>query len=123
LKQDYQQMRVLELSTQVYASAQLFEEDLKLLSRQGVRSIVNNRPDEETTGQPASADLARVAGQLGITYVHFPVEAGKATENDARAFAKACGGLERPMIIFSRTGARSIRLWEKAEALGLLGSE
>jgi len=116
-------MRVLELSTQVFASGQLFEEDLKLVSRQGVRSIVNNRPDGETAGQPASADLARVAGELGMAYVHFPVEPGKPSENAARAFAEASAGLERPMIVFSRTGARSIRLWEKAESLGLLGSE
>lgn len=120
MKQDYQQMRVLELSTQVYASGQLFEEDLKLLSRQGVRSIVNNRPDGETTGQPASADLARVAAELGMTYVHFPIESGRVSEDTARAFAKACDGLERPIIAFSRTGARSIRLWETAEALDLL---
>ena len=113
-------MRVLELAPQVYASGQLFEEDLKLLSRQGVRSIVNNRPDGETTGQPASADLARVAAELGMTYVHFPIESGRVSDDTARAFAKACDGLERPIIAFSRTGARSIRLWETAEALDLL---
>ena len=51
MKQDYLQMRVLELAPQVYASGQLFESDLQLLARQGVRSIVITRPDKESEGQ------------------------------------------------------------------------
>ena len=34
MKQDYLQMRVLELAPQVYASGQLFESDLQLLAKQ-----------------------------------------------------------------------------------------
>ena len=45
LKQDYLQIRVLELAPQVYVCGQLFETDVQLLARQGVRTIVNNRPD------------------------------------------------------------------------------
>ncbi len=67
-------MRVLELAPQVYVSGQVFEDDLKLAAKQNVRSIVNNRPDDETVGQPKSADLARVAEELGMTFVHFPLE-------------------------------------------------
>ena len=48
LKQDYLQMRVLELAPQVYASGQLIEHDLRLAAKQGVRSIMNNRPDRES---------------------------------------------------------------------------
>jgi uncharacterized protein (TIGR01244 family) len=89
-------MRVLELAPQVYVSGQVFEADLKLAAKQNVRSIVNNRPDDETAGQPRSADLARVAEELGMTFVHFPLES-------------------RPLLVFSGSGVRSTKIWEMAE--------
>ena len=116
MRQDYLQIRALELAPQVYVCAQLFEHDLKLVAKQGVRSIMNNRPDNESLGQPVSTDLARVAGELGMTFVHFPVEPGSIARQDVEAFAKACDGLERPLLIFSRSGARSTKIWEMAES-------
>ena len=116
MRQDYLQIRVLELAPQVYVSGQLFEHDVRLLAKQGIRSIVNNRPDGELTGQPPSADLARVAEELGVTFVHFAVEPGPIEGTAAEAFAKICDELERPLHIFSRVGARSTRLWEMAES-------
>ena len=61
MKQDYLQMRVLEVAPQVYASGQLFEADLQLVAKQGVRSIVDTRPDNEAPGQPSFANLQKVA--------------------------------------------------------------
>ena len=110
-------MRVLELAPQVYASAQLFETDLGLLARQGVRSIMNTRPDDEATGQPSSADLAKVAEELGMAFVHFPVDTGSITTQDAEAFAKACDELERPLIVCGRSGGDATKIWEMAESM------
>jgi sulfide:quinone oxidoreductase len=69
-------MRVLELAPQVYVSGQLFEHDVRLAAKQGVRSIINNRPDGEAMGQPLSADLAKIAEELGMTYLHLPIILG-----------------------------------------------
>lgn len=117
MKQDYLQIRALELSPQVYVCGQLFETDFQLIVKQGVRSIMNNRPDGETSGQPLSANLAKAAEALGITFVHFPVEPGPISKQDAEAFAAACDKLERPLLIFSNRGFRSTRIWEMAESL------
>ena len=116
MKQDYLQMRVLELAPQVYVSGQLYEADLRLAAKQGVRSIMNNRPDGEAPGQPLTADLAKVAGELGMTYAYFPVDPRSVSKQDVEAFAAACDELERPLLIFCRSGARSTRLWELAES-------
>lgn len=117
MKQDYLQMRVLELEPGVYVSGQLFEHDVRLLAKQGVRSIVNNRPDGESVGQPKSADLATLAEELGVTFVHFPVESASIPGKQAAAFAEVCGELERPIHMFCRSGMRSIKLWELAEVM------
>lgn len=117
MKQDYLQIKALELAPEVYVCGQLFESDLQLIAGQGVRCIMNNRPDGETPGQPLSEDLAKVAGALGITFVHYPIEPGPTSREEARAFAKACVGLERPLLLFSYRGFRSTRIWEMAESL------
>jgi uncharacterized protein (TIGR01244 family) len=105
------------MAPEVYVCGQLFETDLQLLARQGVRTIVNNRFDDESTGQPKSADLAKAAEELGMTFVHFPVDAISISDSDLREFAKTSDDLERPLFLFSRSGKRSIKLWEKAELL------
>ena len=74
MKQDYLQIRVLEMAPQVYVCGQLFETDMQLLAKQGVRTIVNNRFDDESTGQPKSAELAKVAEELGMTYHDYALE-------------------------------------------------
>jgi len=110
-------MRVLELGPQVYVSGQLFEHDVRLMAKQGVRSIMNNRPDGEAMGQPLSADLAKLAEELGMTYLHLPVNPKAITKQVVEEFAKACDELERPLLVFCRTGARSTKMWELAEAM------
>jgi len=117
LRQDYLQIRVLELAPEVYASGQLFEHDIGLLAKQGVRSIMDNRPDSEAMEQPLSADLAKVAEDVGITFVHFPVNPSSITTQDVEAFAKACEKLERPLLVFSRSGAHSTKIWEMTESI------
>ena len=117
MRQDYLQIRVLELAPQVYVSGQLFEHDVKLLAKQGIRSIMNNRSDNESTGQPLSADLAKAAEELGVTFVHFPVDPRSIARQDIEAFAKTCDELKRPLHIFSRSGARSTKIWEMAESM------
>ena len=117
MKQDYLQMKVLELAPQVYVSGQLYDHDIRLAAKQGVRSIMNNRPDGEAVGPPPSADLQRTAEELGMTYVYLPVDSRTFTHEDVAHFAKTCEGLERPLLIFCRSGARSTRVWEIAESL------
>ena len=117
MKQDYLQIKALELAPQVYVCGQLFQSDLQLIAAQGVRCIVNNRADGESAGQPLSADLAKGAEELGMTFVNFPVDAIAIGRQDVEEFAKLCEGLERPLLLFSRSGKRSIKLWERSESI------
>ena len=116
MQQDYLQIRVLEVAPQVFASGQLFESDLALVAKQGVRSIVNTRPDNESEGQPLSASLAEAAAELGITFVSFPIEPKAITRDVAEAFTTACDELERPLIVCGRSGGHATRIWETVES-------
>jgi sulfide:quinone oxidoreductase len=114
---EYFAMRVLQLEPDVYVTGQIFERDLETASKQGIRTVINNRPDDESLGQPASSDLQRAAEELGIRFVHFPVVSGRITEADIEAFSKLRDELERPMLVFCRSGARSTQLWEFCDAM------
>lgn len=116
---DYFRLRVLELAPQVFVAGQVFEQELKVAAEQGIRSVINNRPDGESANQPPSAHLAGVAEGLGMTYVHVPVVSGSITPQNIEEFRQVCEGLERPMLVFCRSGARSTALWEMCEAAGM----
>ena len=108
-------MRALEVAPQVYATGQLFESDLQLVAKQRVRSIVDTRPDHKGPGQTSLADLVKVAADLGITLVHFPIDSGRIAADVAEAFANVCSELERPLLVCGNSGGRSTQIWETAE--------
>ena len=116
MTQDYLRIRVLEVAPQVYACGPLVESDLSLLAKQGVRRILNTRPDVESPGQPASASLAKAAEEYGIKCAHFPVvDARSMSDETKQDFAQVAAGLERPMMVCGRSGGHSTRVWETAE--------
>ena len=101
-------MRALEVAPQVYATGLLFESDLQLVVKQGVRSIVDTRP-------APLADLEKAAEELGIVLVHCPVDSGPIAQDVAEAFAKVCDELKRPLLVCGNSGGRSTAIWETAE--------
>lgn len=116
MKQDYLQIKVLEVAPQVYAAGQLFESDLKLIAEQKVRSIVNTWIDDPASGQATSASFAKAAEEYGIRVVEVPVDPASITQEVAELFWNTCEDLKRPLIVSSRSGALSTKIWETAEA-------
>ena len=109
---EYLQMRVLELAPDVYVTGQLFEDTVRAAARQGVKTIINNRPDHEAPDQPLTADLQKQAEELGLSFVYQPVVSGRMTAEDVEDFRGIYTDIEKPLLIFCRTGARSTQLFE-----------
>jgi sulfide:quinone oxidoreductase len=105
-------MRVLELAPDVYVTGQLFEDTVRAAARQGVKTIINNRPDHEAPDQPLTADLQKLAEELGMSFVYQPVVSGRMTAQDVEDFRGIYTDIEKPLLIFCRTGARSTQLFE-----------
>jgi sulfide:quinone oxidoreductase len=84
-------VRIKQLTPFLYVSAQISEADLGILAAQGFRSVVNNRPDGEGDGEPASATLATAAQGFGLDYRHIPIVSGQVTDADLTRFAEALG--------------------------------
>ena len=105
-------MRKLD-QTSFVSVRQLTVSDLDEVAAQGIRLIVNNRPDGEELGQPSSAEIEAAARAAGLDYLHIPI-AGVFPPERIEAMARA---LERgPLLAFCRSGTRSAFLWALARA-------
>ena len=97
--------------TVLVAARQLRPADVAAAAAAGVAVIVNNRPDGEEPGQPASADIERAARAAGLRYHHIPVAGGIGPDQVA---AMAAAMDEGKLLAFCRSGTRSTWLWALA---------
>lgn len=111
-------LRLSELEAQVYANGQLDAEDFAKLAANGVKTIVNNRPDGEDPDQLPAAEAERLSGELGMAYYFIPVGRDGVTPQAAEAFAKILAEAQKPIIAYCRSGMRSSTLYAHARARG-----
>lgn len=113
-------MILTRLSPELAVSPQLYASDLESVLAGGFRTIVDNRPDGEESGQPTASELAAEARRLGLAFSYIPIIPGRMADADARAFAEALAASDGPVLAFCRTGARSTNLWKRACELARL---
>lgn len=90
--------------------------DLAAIKQAGFRTVINNRPDGESPGQPASAEVEAEAVRLGLAYRSVPVVSGAMTMDDVAAFDAALSETDAPALAFCRSGTRSATLWAFTQA-------
>jgi uncharacterized protein (TIGR01244 family) len=96
----------------VLVSGQIQAGDLADAVALGVRRIVNNRPDHEEPGQPASAEIEAAARAAGLDYVYAPARGlPDAAVVDAVEAALKDGA---PVLMFCKSGMRSSAAWALA---------
>ena len=90
--------------------------DVAEAARQGFTTIINNRPDGEAPGQPASLAFAQAARDAGLEYFHIPV-VGMPGQPQIEQMREAVVTSKGPVLAFCRSGTRSINTWSLAEAM------
>lgn len=107
------------IAPDVCVAPQLTPEAMAEAARMGFRSVVNNRPDfEHGPNQPASADIEAAAIAAGLQYRHLPVDAAWQSPQQIEAMAVLLEELPLPLLMFCRSGGRSMRLYAQASQLG-----
>lgn len=105
-----------ELTTGTFVTPQLFLESFLFLRQQGIKSVIDMRPDGEAKDQPTSSDIESAALEHGIKFSYIPVPhesiPGEAVERLATTLAQK----EQPAVLYCRTGRRAVRLFALAEA-------
>lgn len=102
------------LAPDVYVAGQITADDLILAKQQGVVRVINNRPDGEEPGQPASSELAAAATALDLDYVHAPVRGMPGPEVVAAVEAALADG--GPVLLYCKSGMRSAAAWALASS-------
>ncbi|MEA2999783.1 MAG: hypothetical protein QOK17_1616 [Sphingomonadales bacterium] len=99
-----------QLEQGVFVSGQIVPEEVAGLH---VRILVNNRPDGEEPGQPASSEIEAAARAAGLDYRYIPIAGGiSKAQVEAMAEALEAGSA----LAFCRSGTRSTYLWALARA-------
>lgn len=99
---------------------QITPEQVATFANDGVKTIINNRPDGEESNQPTSADIAAAAKLAGIAYKEISFAGTNLTQQHVEDFADYFNQAEQPILIFCRTGARSTGIYEAAKKMDLL---
>jgi sulfide:quinone oxidoreductase len=100
-----------ELTPELSATGKLDRADIDALAQAGIRTIINNRPDDEDPGQLSAADARKLAESHGIAYHHIPVTAATLSSVDVDAFAAVMKTAAQPVVAHCRSGTRSTLLW------------
>jgi uncharacterized protein (TIGR01244 family) len=104
-----------QLDEKTLVSAQIRPEDVAAFHAQGVRTIINNRPDGEEPDQPLAADIERAAHDAGMTYRFIPIVRGMGPA-DVEAMSEAIDQCEGKVLAYCRSGTRSALAWAVASA-------
>lgn len=107
---------VREITPEFAVAGQIGADDVADLAARGFRSIICNRPDHESPGQPAFAAIAAAAKDAGLEATYVPVVPGHMMPADVDAFRAALGMLPAPVLAYCRTGNRSLNIYLAAKS-------
>ncbi len=105
-----------QLDEKTLINGQIAPNDVPALKKMGVTLIVNNRPDGEDAGQPASNEIEAAAKEAGIDYRHVPIARGLGP-SDIEAMREAMHATgDGKLFAFCRSGNRSALAWAVAKS-------
>ncbi len=111
-------MQINKLNNEISVSPQISLQDISHLKEQGFKTIICNRPDNESEGQIEMQHLNEAAKNHGINFISQPVISGAVSDEQVLEFKRAIAGAEKPVLAFCRTGTRCSILW----ALSMAGA-
>jgi uncharacterized protein (TIGR01244 family) len=104
-------MRVVQLSESLSVSDQFSLADVAAIAAAGFKVLINNRPDNESLGQPGSDEISVAAQTAGLVYYHLPVTARDFPAFDFQQMASLINDPNKPAFAFCRSGTRCTNLW------------
>ncbi len=109
-------MNLGQIEDGFFVSPQLKPEHLAGLAAQGVKTIINNRPDGERGFYPAHAEMAELVAHHGMEYLFIPVNPMALTMEPVIAFGTALDEMPGPVLAYCASGRRCAMMWALAKA-------
>lgn len=104
-------MDIKKVTNTLSVSPQISKDDIASIAKQGYKTLICNRPDNEGENQTNFAEIEKRSNEEGISCYYLPVVSGKVSEPDAESMNKLLSSIEQPILAYCRTGTRSIMLW------------
>lgn len=104
------------VTPQFAVAPQITAGDVAIAAAQGIKTIINNRPDGEVPGQPKGEELRQAAAAQSLAYYALPF-AGPPPPATVADMAVLLDRSTAPVLACCRTGTRSITAWGMAQAL------
>ncbi len=103
------------LDERTLVAGQVEPGDIAQAAEAGVTMVINNRPDDESPGQPAGSAVEAAARAAGLDYRAIPITHSGFSTNQVdamRAALEAAG--DGAVLAFCRSGTRSTLVWALA---------
>lgn len=110
-------LTLTQIGADVSVSPQLEPSAMADVAAAGFKTVINNRPDMEGgPAQPAAAAIETAARAAGLAYAHLPVHPAVQSPEEIARFKELLATLPKPILAFCRSGARSTKLFNAAQA-------
>ena len=106
-------MDIRQINNEYSVAGQITVEDIETIAAMGFKSIVCHRPDHEVEGQPSYSEIEAAAAERGIEMRHIPVGREGVGFEQVQAFVDALDEMDRPMLGYCRSGARSTVIYQQ----------
>ena len=108
------------LTPTVSVAGQMNSIKFQELMKQGFKSVIVNRPDQETGNDVSVIQLRTIAEKYHTSVIYQPVISGQLTQQHIEEFSKYYNELPKPILMVCRSGTRSAALYHKAKEQGLI---
>lgn len=105
-----------KVTDDISVAPQITVEDVPAIAAAGFKSIICNRPDGESSGQPRCEDVKAAAEAHGLTFSFQPVLSGRMSIEDVQAFKSLYQSAPKPILAYCRSGTRCTFLWAFSQA-------
>ncbi|MFZ0022741.1 beta-lactamase hydrolase domain-containing protein [Acinetobacter sp.] len=108
------------LTSTVSVTGQMTLDKFEQLIQQGFKSVIVNRPDQETGNSVTVSQLRSIAEKSQVSVIYQPVVSGQLSQANIEEFARYYNELPKPILLICRSGTRSAALFNKAKSQGLI---
>jgi uncharacterized protein (TIGR01244 family) len=100
----------------VYVTSQLQPRDVYSMRRSGMNTIVDLRPDGEAPDEPSHSQIEQAAKKTGLAFAYIPVPHESIPPAAVRELGDVIASSPKPVVLYCRTGRRSVRTFALFEA-------
>lgn len=108
------------LTSTVSVTGQMTPNKFQQLIQQGFKSVIVNRPDQETGNNVTVSQLRSIAEKSQVSVIYQPVVSGQLSQANIEEFARYYNELPKPILMVCRSGTRSAALFNQAKSQGLI---